>query len=144
MNDAKRYLLQLHALDHRISSLQEELERRRARMTSVSIRYDKLNVQSSGATDPMADYAAAVDELLRKITDMQREYSRKRGIIEAQVMELGEQNRTFSEILALRYISDRSWIQISDQLGLTYTTVVEYHGRALRLFAETFNIGKTV
>ena len=140
MNDAKRYLLQLRTLDHRISSLQEELERRRARMTSISIRYDKLNVQSSGSADPMADYVASVDGLLRKIAEIQREYSQKRGIIENQVMRLGEQNATYSVILALRYISNKTWFQIADQLGLTYDTVVAYHGRALRLFEETYNL----
>jgi len=140
MNDAKRYLLQLHVLDHRITSLQEELERRRSRMTSISIRYGKINIQSSPSADPMADYVAGVDELLRKLADMQLEYTQKRLLIERQIMELGEKNRTYSEILMLRYIVNRTWIQIADQLGLTSETVIKYHGKALRLFQEKYGL----
>ena len=138
MNEAKRYLSQLRSLEIRISRAEEEIERKRTKMTSIAIRYDKLNVQTSATEDPMAEYASALDELLRNIANMQRNYNRQREIIESQITELSKQNDRYASILALKYINNQTWQRIADRLYLTRETVIKYHGKALNMFAEMF------
>lgn len=138
MNEAKRYLSQLRSLEIRISRAEEEIERKRTKMTSIAIRYDKLNVQTSATEDPMAEYASALDELLRNIANMQRNYNRQREIIESQITELSKQNDRYASILALKYINNQTWQRIADRLHLTRETVIKYHGKALNMFAEMF------
>lgn len=138
MNEAKRYLSQLRSLELRIAKAEEEIERKRTKMTSIAIRYDKLNVQTSAAEDPMAEYASSLDELLRSISDMQRAYTRKRNVIEKQITDISEENDRYASILALKYIYNQSWQRIADQTHLARDTVLVYHGKALKMFEEIY------
>lgn len=138
MNEAKRYLLQLRSLELRIAKAEEEIERKRMKMTSIAIRYDKLNVQTSAVEDPMAEHASALDELLRSISDMQRAYIRKRNVIEKQITDISAENDRYASILALKYIYNQSWQRIADQMHLARDTVLVYHGKALKMFEEIY------
>ena len=138
MNDAKRYLSQLRVLSIRIEKAEDEIERKRTKMTSITIRYDKLNVQTSSAADPMAEYAASVDELFRQISKMQRDYNQLRAVIEKQIEELSARNDRYALILAMKYVNNQSWNRIADQMYLTRETVIKYHGKALNMFLDMF------
>lgn len=128
--NAKEYLRQYQDALVNIRNIEAELEELSAIAMSISVNTDAERVQTSGNQD-------SIGELVAKICDMQIELMDKRSDaldkmrrIEKTISQV--ENRTYRQILHMRYIENATWEKIAVALDRSYQWVCQLHGRALK------------
>jgi len=98
-----------------IKKAEAEMEGLKLSMLPGAIRYDKDKVQSS-PQDPMAQYAVRLDELERKIEDLQTEYLNAQDEVVAAANELTSPGDV---IITLRFISGWDFQSIAKEISMS-------------------------
>ena len=132
----KQYLRQLSRIQQNIRILGEEIEVRRAKLTSTTVAPSGERVQASSSGDRFADMMAALADKELQQRDMLYGYMALRDKIVGQILEL--ENETHSRILYERYVQEKRWETIAEELHYNRQHVCRIHGRALVKFAEKF------
>lgn len=134
---AKPYLQQASYYRQRLTFFAEKIEELRTTMeTTGAIRYDKLDIQETLATDPLLEHIVRLDELLRKFNEMNELYYAK--LMEIQDRINGLDNVLFRKILTYRYLEELSFEKIADRMGYTFEYVRNMHGKALVTFSRQY------
>ena len=107
---------------------EKDLADLRLSMYPSAVRYDTDKVQSS-PTDPMARYAERVDELQRRIKQLQIQYLEARDEIANVAVHLEYKQQ---EVIMLRYVARCSWRMIAFELGCTEDWVFKLHRKAVK------------
>ena len=98
-----------------IKKAEAEMEGLKLSMLPGAIRYDKDKVQSS-PQDPMAQYAVRLNELERKIEDLQTEYLEAQDDVVAVANELTSPGDV---IITLRFISGWDFQSIAKEISMS-------------------------
>ena len=131
---AKEYLNQAYMLNELINSDAEELERLRDLSVKIAGGNYGERVMSSGRKEPsFVRYIDEIDEMEQKIhAELCELVILKRNITQAiNQME----NREERLVLTYRYLSNKTWEQISSILSVSIRTVHRIHKSALNHFS---------
>ena len=131
---SKEYLRQAYRLNELIDSDAEELERLRDLSVKIAGGNYGERVMSSGRKEPsFVRYIDEIDEMEQKIhAELCELVLLKRNITQAiNRME----NREERLVLTYRYLSNKTWEQISSILSVSIRTVHRIHQSALNHFS---------
>lgn len=106
-----------------IKKAEAEMEGLKLSMLPGAIRYDKDKVQAS-PQDPMAQYAVRLDELERKIGDLQTEYLNAQDEVVAVANELTSPGDV---IITLRFISGWDFQSIAKEISMSERQMFRYY-----------------
>lgn len=106
-----------------IKKAEAEMEGLKLSMLPGAIRYDKDKVQAS-PQDPMAQYAVRLDELERKIEDLQTEYLNAQDEVVAVANELTSPGDV---IITLRFISGWDFQSIAKEISMSERQMFRYY-----------------
>lgn len=118
-----RLLTKPRKIRGQIKKAEAEMEGLKLSMLPGAIRYDKDKVQTS-PEDPMAEYAARLDELKFKIEKLQTEY------LEAQDKVMAVANELTSPcdvIVTLRFVSDWDFGSIAREINMSERQMFRYY-----------------
>ena len=111
--------------------MQERLEWLRSTLLPMAIRYKSIDVQSSGASDRMAEVSPEIvglektsAEYVEKLAEHQREAERIISRIERP------EYRMLLRMYYLHY-PQLTWRQVADKMNYTIESIYNMHGRAL-------------
>ena len=131
--NVKDYLKQVRLLDQRINYNLRRIKEMRAGLDGIcspQIKADK--VQSSPDGDP------AYVKILMRISEMEEHIDQEidtlvdlRNQIDETVRTV--KNENYQMLLLYRYIENRTWENIGDELGVGKTTVKRWHQDALQM-----------
>jgi DNA-directed RNA polymerase specialized sigma subunit len=139
MMNAKEFLRQAIWLDKLINSKLEHLEKLEALAQKTTVDLSKEKVTGgNGTTSPMENVVVKIIELKREINeDIDRLIDLKKEI--GKVIS-NIDNPSYQLILEMRYINNRNWDEIADEMGLDKRWLLRLHMRALRKIDETLKL----
>ena len=131
----KEYLRQLRTAEIKIEQKEEELERLKSSLESISTGTDSERVQTTPRDKVSEDVPQMVD-LKREIeSDIKALLILKNKIInEIQSMD----NPVYIDILYKRYVQYKSLEEIAVEMSYSYTRLRHLHGRALQGFKKKY------
>ena len=130
---AKEYLSQAATLKRRIGQLENRIEELRTEASSPkAIRYDKDMIQSSPSGDGLVTYMIRLEKEEKKLLSLKLEYLDLYDEIRKRIAEV--MPGIYSDILFMRYLENKTLVQIADELNYSYEWVCKLHGRALLAF----------
>ena len=131
--NAKEYLEQIESLSIRIEQLESRLAcLRETAGDAAAIRYDKLNVQVSVATDMVEKNVLNLIEMEQKIFAEKVRLESLRNIITEQIQNLDDDR--YVNILFKRYVEGKKFFMIHEETDYDYDYVRVLHGEALGYF----------
>ena len=127
---AKEYLSQGYRLEKRIKMLQEEIEELRLLSTTVSSPGFEEHYSASRNTD------APFERVLYKIMELETKQAR---VLERLVSFKDEMYQVIDTVtdsdehlvLRYRYLGNKTWVEIGDELGWDERTIRRIHNKAL-------------
>lgn len=116
-DEAIKLLKDIRSMIHNCILLEEEMAKLYTALTSTTIRIKEVDVQSSGAMDPLGDKMAEVIEYQDKLKDYQVAlYTKKSMALDViKTMTASEQ-----ELMMLRYFKGYSIEKVAELLDMSY------------------------
>lgn len=134
----KQYLMQAVVLKQMIDRTELKITEIRSKMQGLgSMRYDKLNVQSS-PEDRMATYIDQIIDVERRELVLLNAYYTTYAQIRSQID--GMNNLLYQQVLGYRYLDGLSLVETANKMNYSYDYVRELHGRALQEFGKRYNV----
>lgn len=133
---AKEHLMQIRQLNNRIVRLTEEIERRRAKLTSTTISTAAERVQSSPHGDKFAGMIAALADKELYRAEMVLIYETMRDTIVDEI--LGLDDELCQSVLFERYVNGLEWGQVAAKLFFSPSYIYVLHLKALASFSEKY------
>ena len=127
--DARDFLKRPTRIYGDIVTLQERIENLRMNMLPKAISYDKDRVQTS-PQDPMPDFAAKIDELDRELVGRMKDYENAQDDVQDVIRQVN--NADAREVLAKRYLGQKSWRSIERDMLWSRRSIFYLHGIGLR------------
>ena len=125
------FLKKIESMDARINTRLEEVESLKALATKTTSVLGGERVQSSGSQQKMADHVGKIVDITNEVNaDIDRFVEYKR-----EVLKIMDENcdPDCIQLLYSRYFQDRTWEQISCELGYSYKWVSGgLHSKALQ------------
>ena len=116
-DEAIKLLKDIRHISHNIELLEEEISRMYASLTSTTIRVKEVDVQSSGAMDPMGDRMAKVIEYQDKLKNYQVTlYTMKSMALDV----IKQMSPEYQEILMIRYFKGLTVEATAEFLDMSY------------------------
>ncbi len=135
-NVAKMYLLQLRYINDQIDQERQEMERLTSMLRDIQgINYDRVQVQTS-PHDKLGDAFAEIMEHRDQMLQYILELSRLREKIRQQIA--GMPAPMHRQILFRYYLGQQRFEKIAADLGYSYQSVINAHGRALQTFEKMY------
>lgn len=126
---AKDFLKEIARIEKLIENKKEERERWRDIALNITGNYDGERVQSSGNQQKMATAVINSVDLEREIeADILRLYRKRQEII-GVLEELPLQDY---ELLYSIYVQKKSFVEVAEERGCTYSNITTNHGTALK------------
>lgn len=135
---AKEYLSQYRKMDKIVKRKKEQLKDLRAMSESLGGFSEVERVQNSGSHDKIASNVAKIVDLEAEIlSDIEKMIDVKREVMKTiDSVEEGE----LVELLYMRYLEFKTWIDIAYEIGCSYQWVHELHGKALKKIADLIEL----
>ena len=135
---AKEYLSQAAALKRRIKQVEDRIEEIRTELSSPkAIRYDKDMVQSSPTSDAFANYVIKLEKEESKLLKLKEQYIETFEEIRVRLISVNPD--IYSDLLYMRYLEQKTLVQIADELNYSYEWTCRLHGRALLAFSRIYH-----
>lgn len=137
-NPAKEYLEELGFLRRAISSIERRIAELDDKNTSLSsVRYDKLNVQTSYRNQLEDGVIRKVDEEnSKRLENLKRRFEIKQEIVMLQISTM--EKPLHKKILLLRYVDEMPISRIALNLHYSRDTIANEHGKALQEFRAKY------
>lgn len=130
---AKEYLSQAAVLKRRIKQLEDRIEEIRSEVSSPkAIRYDKDMIQSSPTSDAFANYVIRLEKEESKLIKLKEQYLETYEDIRVRLISVNPD--IYSDLLFMRYLEQKTLVQIAEELNYSYEWTCRLHGRALLAF----------
>ena len=130
---AKEYLSQAAVLKRRIKQLEDRIEEIRSEVSSPkAIRYDKDMIQSSPTSDAFANYVIRIEKEESKLIKLKEQYLETYEDIRVRLISVNPD--IYSDLLFMRYLEQKTLVQIAEELNYSYEWTCRLHGRALLAF----------
>lgn len=139
--DARDFLKRPTRIYGDIVTLQERIENLRMNMLPKAISYDKDRVQTS-PQDPMPDFAAKIDELDRELVGRMKDYENAQDDVQDVIRQVN--NADAREVLAKRYLGQKSWRSIERDMYLCDRQIYRIHLAGLSAVEKILRYGKDV
>lgn len=131
--NAKEYLEQIESLTIRIEQMENRLEcMRETAGGAAAIRYDKVNVQVSVQADAIERNVLKLIEMEEKIFTAKVRLESIRNHITEQIQALDDDR--YVKILFKRYVEQKKFYVIHEEMNYDYDYVRVLHGEALGYF----------
>lgn len=135
---AKEYLSQAAALKRRIKQVEDRIEEIRTELSSPkAIRYDKDMVQSSPTSDAFANYVIKLEKEESKLLKLKEQYIETYEEIRVRLISVNPD--IYSDLLYMRYLEQKTLVQIAEELNYSYEWTCRLHGRALLAFSRLYH-----
>lgn len=135
---AKQYLCGLTRINRQLAILTEEIEVRRASLTSITAPLTGDRVQTSTKGDKFATMIAALADKEIEQAELVGIYQEMRDKIVDQILKLDDE--LFRDILYERYVRGLDWNTIAANLYYNKKYLFKVHTKALAAFAEKYDL----
>ena len=133
----KEYLSQIKGMRKTISQKQEEINKLRSMLTSISVNTEDERVKASSDPDKIGSMIANILERESELESEIKEYVNTERVISAQIDGVGKWR--CREILHWRYIENETFENISaNRMDCTFRHAVRLHGQALKEFEKQY------
>lgn len=136
---AKQYLQSYKKYERYYNAVVEQIKSIESEMISLKSPNFEERVQTSPKNDPIGEMVCALEKEKGKLGMRMTEYKGKMLLIKRQVAEIDSINNDYYIVLLFRYILNKDWRFICDNLHLSRTQANVVHGRALLEFDTLFN-----
>lgn len=129
----KEYLSQIKKINRRLECLaRDRIFLIRQAESAKAIRYDKVNIKTTGASDPISSVFEKIETKEEKIIALIDELIDLREDVARRIEGLEDDRHVY--VLRLRYIDLLTWEKIADQAGYSLDWTLHLHGDAIRAF----------
>lgn len=130
MMGAKEYLSQVHRLNQLINIKLEEVSSLRSLASRVTTAFGEEKVQTSKKQSPMEDIIVRLMDLENEINnDIDNLIALKEEVIE-NINKIDNYN--LSLLLTMRYINNKDWETIADNMLYDVRTIYRFHKEGLK------------
>jgi len=127
---AKMYLKQIEIMDQRINSKLAVLESLKAMATKTTSTISDMVVSKTRNNQAMEDTIVRIMEMQEQINrDIDRLVALKQEIL-GKIQEISDPR--MQAILEMRYVCQKSWHEIADELHYCESKIFKLHRRALK------------
>jgi isopropylmalate/homocitrate/citramalate synthase len=131
--DAREYLRHPAIVYSDIVVLREQIEILRSKMLPKAVDFEKERVQTS-PSDKMPDFAAKIDELNHKLANLSQEFDSSLEDVKSVIKQIN--NEDAREIMAKRYIGNKSWNLIEKEVLWSRRSIFYLHRAGIRAVAR--------
>lgn len=141
LNNATDLLYSLRNDSESINRLIEKLEDLKSSATSITVATDKVNVQSSGSYDKMADVVAKIIDLEYEIDGQVDGYIERREFVKELIFKI--KNENYQNMLYDYFICNLALYQIEENENVTHDNARKRLSRAIKVFETIFETKKS-
>lgn len=129
---AKQYLSQVERLNKMISNKLSEIYQLKSMASNISVLNDGFKIQSSGEKDRIGDMVSQIVDLER---DTQKYVDIYMEILQKVIMQIDSMPKeTHYKVLFAKYIENKTFDIIAEEMGYSWRQVMRIHGAALSEF----------
>ena len=133
---AKEYLSRISMLDAQIKTRQNQVEELKALVEGSRKELSADRIQSSTKKDTLAECVIRWIQFEKEITVKLNKLIKLKNRIIGQIYEMD--NLRHIRILELRYVEQKKWEEIADDMKLDLRYIYRLHGYALQDFTNRF------
>ena len=115
-------------ISKKIRQIDIQIEGLNMSMLPAGMTYDSAKVQTS-VSDPMAEYAARLDDLNRKRADLCTLYMQAQDAVSSEIAEMDDENE--KTVLLARFIGREDFSGIASRLSMCERNMFRIYRRAL-------------
>ena len=134
--DTKQYLRQIKRLDRQIQNKLSELYNLKMMASSISVSNEGERVQTSGNKDQLGAVVAKIVDMEKEVDKMVDLFVDTRNEIISQIDSMDDLDSY--DILSMRYVSGKTFHEISEKTGWSIRKVFSLHGKALLEFEKKY------
>ena len=134
-DEAIKLLKDIRSMIHNCIILEEEMAKLYTALTSTTIRIKEVDVQASGAMDPLGDKMAEVIEYQTKLKDYQVVLYTKKSMALDVIKTMTSEEQ---ELMMLRYFKGYSIEKVSELLDMSYFGMWKKLNRIEEKFCEKY------
>ena len=133
---AKQYLGQVERLNKMISNKLSEIYQVKSMALNISVLNEADKVQTSGSKDRIGDMVSQMVYLEKEAQEYVRIYTDFRRTVIKQIDLMPKENHY--KVLFARYIENKTFDVIADELGYSWRQIIRIHGAALAEFEKIY------
>lgn len=133
---AKQYLSQISRLNKMIANKLSEIYQIKSMALNISVLNEEDKVQTSGSKDRIGDMVAKMVDLEKEAQSYVDAYTdlRRKTIMQIDSMP----KETHYKVLFSKYIEDKTFDVIAEEMGYSWRQVIRIHGAALTEFEKLY------
>lgn len=133
---AKQYLGQISRLNKMISNKLSEVYQLKSMALNISVLNESEKVQTSGSKDRIGNMVAKMVDMEREAQEYVNVYSELRRKIIMQIDSMPKE--THYKVLFAKYIEDKTFDTIANEMGYSWRQIIRIHGAALSEFERIY------
>ncbi len=132
--DPKQYLYRIRFLDKEINSKLEQIVTLRSLAEKITATIRSAPAKLSGTEDRLARIVAKIVDLERTLDHDTAHYIERKVEATQEIDEI--EDSRYRLVLEHRYLNNKTWAEIAEELGCSEQWVHTLHGRALQAFRK--------
>lgn len=133
---AKQYLSQISRLNKMIANKLSEIYQLKSMALNISVLNEEDKVQTSGSKDRIGDMVAKMVDLEKEAQEYVNTYTDLRRKVIIQIDSIPKE--THYKVLFSKYIEDKTFDVIAEEMGYSWRQVIRIHGAALTEFEKLY------
>lgn len=133
---AKQYLSQISRLNKMISNKLSEIYQIKSMALNISVLNENEKVQTSGNKDRIGDMVSRMVDLEKEAQEYVKIYTSLRRNVVMQIDSMPKENHY--KVLFAKYIEEKTFDAIADEMGYSWRHVIRIHGEALAEFEQMY------
>lgn len=133
LDQYQNYIFRIKAIDYQIDNIDD----------IVGVGVDGIDYSKSsgggGTSDAVADIVALRESKLKKLEKEKSELELKKGLIDTCFSALSPKEET---AMRKHYIDNYTWVDIADELDMSYQGLMTLRSRSLKKMNETYKLIK--
>ena len=133
---AKQYLSQISRLNKMIANKLSEIYQIKSMALNISVLNEEDKVQTSGSKDRSGDMVSKMVDLEKEAQDYVDAYTDLRRKVITQIDSMPKEKHY--KVLFSKYIEDKTFDVIADEMGYSWRQIIRIHGDALNEFERIY------
>lgn len=133
---AKQYLSQVERLNKMISNKLSEIYQVKSMALNISVLNEEDKVQTSRSKDRIGDMVSKMVDLEKEAQEYVNTYTELRRKVIMQIDSMPKENHY--RVLFAKYIEDKTFDVIADEMGYSWRQIIRIHGAALAEFEKMY------
>ncbi len=134
----KEYLLQISRINRTIKNKLSEISQIRELSYSISAINGEEKVKTTLAYDKIGNTYAKIDALQHQLDKIIYEYVDRKNEIITQIDSI--ENEVFYDILFSRYIEQKTFEKIAQDMNYSFRQITRLHEKALKEFEKKYGV----